>query len=62
VFGHAKVLDFFTIPGLCHNNLPSRFRNEYPVPELVAGRNRTDFLIFLFIRFDSCFSLGEGVM
>jgi hypothetical protein len=62
VFGHAKVLGLFTIRGLCHNNLPARFRSEYPVSELVAGKNRTDFLIFLVIRFDSCFSLGEGVM
>jgi hypothetical protein len=61
VFGHAKVLSFFTVRGFCHNNFPARFRNECPFPELVAGKNRTVFLIF-FIRFDSCFSLEEGVM
>jgi hypothetical protein len=62
VFRHAKVLCFFTIRGLCHNDLPARFRNEYPVSELVAGKNGTVLFISLFIQFDSCFFLGEGVL
>lgn len=61
VFGQAKMFGYFTIRGFCHNNLPARFRNEYPVPELVAEKYWTDFFIFLFIRYDSRFSVGEGV-
>lgn len=60
VFGHAKVLGLFTIRRLCHSNLLARFRNEYPVPELVAGKNKTDFLIFFSSDLTHVFLLGRG--